>query len=132
MNTLQHVTTAGTLALTALAALSIVTGVLLLRQRAEVLRSFGLMTLLWGIVNAFIAAVTYMRLQAVLTTPETMEASRHLLRLNLGLDLVYILVGVCLLRARSDRGMGFGLAVALQGVLLFLIDMVLLAAVLSM
>lgn len=129
MNPLQTIADAGILALGSFAIISIIAGAILNRHRSEILHAFGLMTLLWGSVNALVALIGLILRSEIATTPAAAQAALSGLRFDLGFDLIYILVGVLLLRARSNRGMGFGLAVALQGIILFLIDLVLIASV---
>lgn len=92
-------------------ALSVLAGLILHR------RPFGLMTAGWGGVNLVIAL-------ASLRGGPPGPGLRPFLAFNLGLDLGYVGVGLAmiLLAGERTRIKEFGAAVALQGVVLLLLD----------
>ena len=100
----------------AIASLSV--GVLLACKLPSA-RDFGLMTAGWSAVNAIIAL-------ASLRSPVVKDpaAFRSFLAFNQGLNVAYIAVGVtmALLAAEKANIRQFGLAVIMQGAILFLLD----------
>ncbi len=93
-------------------------------------RSFRQMTLFWGIINTvlgLIAVAMVLRAFSMYASDiHTQQQARQLFRLNAGLDLVYVSVGVLLAYAGqkiTDQRRGYGLAIAVQGLVLFIIDL---------
>lgn len=82
----------------------------------EFWRSFWFMSGLWGLVDGLIAGF------ALLGKAQPPATLLPLLRLNTGLDVLYVLVGGFLL-SRSKPGVrGFGLGVIVQGAFLLVLD----------
>ena len=110
---------------------SMVLGLLHQLNRNEFLRALGLQSAVWGGVDAIIAQVGQVSAErkqmAATATTEIAHATtlRRLLWLNAALDVLYVVVGVLLLR-RSKRAAqrGHGMAVIVQGGFLFLFDMI--------
>lgn len=100
-----------------------------------VLRAFGSQNIGWGVINMGIAVIGRRmgRRRAALPdtqTPATLhKESRNLRRLlwvNAGLDLFYMLGGLTMARRNKDNPnmRGNGLGIVLQGLLLFIFDVV--------
>lgn len=113
------------------AGLSLGVGVPMLFSSREWVRAFGGMTVAWALVNALIAIVSMLSVRRKARQNANAETiagwMRQLLRLlwiNAGLDVVYVLVGVGLIRWEPTNPMvnGFGWAVILQGAFLLLFD----------
>ncbi len=113
------------------AGVSLGVGVPMLFSSGEWVRAFGGMTVAWALVNALIAIASLFSVRRKARQNARVETiagwMRHLLRLlwiNAGLDVVYVLVGVGLIRWEPTNPMvnGFGWAVILQGAFLLLFD----------
>ncbi len=85
-------------------------------QPREFWRHFWFMSGLWAAIDAAIAWY------GIVTLPMASEQLLPILRLNTGLDVLYITIGVMLLLRRSPRMKGFGWAIVVQGVFLLLLD----------
>jgi len=79
-------------------------------------RSFWLMSGIWGLIDGLIA---WLALHGSTQPP---AALLPLLRLNTGLDVLYILVGGFLLSRKGPIPRGFGLGVVVQGAFLLILD----------
>ncbi len=75
------------------------------------------MTGVWALVNAAIAYGGW------LGTEPHPASLRQLLWINAGLDILYMAVGLGLWMRPSSMLKGFGLAIAIQGLFLFLFDL---------
>ncbi len=84
--------------------------------KKEWLRSFWLMTGLWGFVDGGIAVYAFLR------PVGSLETLRDVLFFNCGLDIGYVITGFILTRLRSPKFEGFGWAIVLQGVFLLGLD----------
>jgi hypothetical protein len=82
----------------------------------ETWRHFWFMSGLWAAIDAGIAWY------GLVAPPMPNADLAAILRLNAGLDVVYVLVGVALLTRRSPRMTGFGRAVVVQGLFLLALD----------
>ncbi len=89
-------------------ALSACGGLVLLTGRAEFWRGFGLQAVIWGLIDTLIAAFGLRRAGKKLHRRVDLEeaareraALRRLLRINAGLDLLYIAGGAALLILRG-------------------------------
>ncbi|QDV36375.1 DUF6992 family protein [Tautonia plasticadhaerens] len=82
----------------------------------EFWRSFWFMSGVWGLIDGVIGWFA--------SIGESRPASELLpiLRLNTGLDVLYVVVGVALLSRKKPPLKGFGLAVVIQGAFLLLFD----------
>ena len=110
-------------------------GVPLLLSRDELVRQFGLQTLIWGTIDAALAlagrysaqqkAERYERGELD-TQAELQEARtlRRILLVNAGLDVGYVLGGTWAMRAFPDRRdrRGMGLGIVVQGLFLLIYD----------
>ncbi|GAB4411915.1 MAG: hypothetical protein Fur0044_06110 [Anaerolineae bacterium] len=109
---------------------SVIGGLGLLRGNAF-WRGVGWQAIGWGLVDAAIAiwgGRAMRRRYAALPNPEVPAVQaqesrnlRHLLWLNAGLDVLYIVGGLILQRRRNWRGHGWGIII--QGSFLFLFDL---------
>ncbi|MFQ3611583.1 MAG: hypothetical protein SNJ72_08830 [Fimbriimonadales bacterium] len=113
------------------AAVSAGIGVGLMQSQRALVFHFGGMTLAWALINALIAlfALRGVRQKASQNADATTVQGwvRHLhklLWLNFGLDVLYIAIGVGLVRWDTSNPMlvGFGWAVIVQGAFLLLFD----------
>jgi hypothetical protein len=121
------------------ALLSVVAGGLLAWTAAAVagelavtLRAIALQFVVWGVIDGAIAAFGERDRRRRIARGEASDPRatqafgarlRRLLRLNAGLDLVYVAVGVALLVAwRTPAGLGHGLGVLVQGGFLLAFD----------
>lgn len=77
-------------------------------------RAFWLMSGLWAAIDGAIAWYG-------LVAPPPPDLGL-LLKVNAGLDVLYVLAGVALLTRRAPRLRGFGAAVVVQGAFLFAVD----------
>jgi hypothetical protein len=77
-------------------------------------RAFLVMSGLWAVIDGGIA------LYGLVAAPPADLAT--LLKVNAGLDVLYVLAGVALLTRRSARLKGFGAAVVVQGAFLLVVD----------
>ncbi|MCL4303476.1 MAG: hypothetical protein KJ077_47760 [Anaerolineae bacterium] len=115
--------------------LSLIAGLSLLRSNAF-WRGVGLQAFGWGLIDAAIALLgrwSMYRRRAALPDPAApavlAQESRNLRRLlwfNAGLDVLYVLGGLMLVRTRgaTDRGWrGHGWGIVIQGGFLFLFDL---------
>ena len=80
-------------------------------------RAFWLMNGVWAFIDGVIA-------YAGLVGPSMADGTlRTVLFVNTGLDVVYVLVAVWLMRRRRPLLRGFGVAVLIQGTFLFFFDL---------
>lgn len=113
--------------------MNIALGTLLLLAESPFLRGFGVQAIVWGTINAAIAAFGQSRLPRKLhrlMRTEGLQASRkerrslrRLLLINAGLDLLYIVAGllvIALLPGPFAEGNGWGVIV--QGAALLAFD----------
>ncbi len=121
--------------LAAWAALSVAGGAHLAfwHRRDPVVAAFGQQTAAWGAVDGLIAAAAARAGRPPLTDPPgRLRRLRRLLAVNAALDVGYIAAGGALLRrARAGdppRLRGDGLAIAVQGAFLLVLDTTALAA----
>ena len=88
----------------------------------------------WGFINGLIALYGQYDVRSEISLTEAgaiWEAQKQiesLLLFNSGLDLIYVLIGILLIKrafkaANPDRLMGFGRAIILQGSFLFVFDL---------
>lgn len=99
---------------------------------APVARGFGIQCLVWGTIDGAIALLGVRDLHRRRAAGEHTDTGgshafaarlRKLLRLNAGLDVVYVLAGVALvLLWRTPEGLGHGLGVIVQGGFLLAFD----------
>ena len=99
---------------------------------APVAFGFGLQCLLWGAIDGVIASIGAFDLRRRRAAGEQHDAAatrafgrrlRRLLRLNAGLDVLYVAVGLALLALwRTPEGLGHGLGVVVQGGFLLVFD----------
>jgi hypothetical protein len=82
----------------------------------EFWRGLWFMSGLWGLIDGLIAW------SGLLVKAGSVGELRGLLRLNAGLDVLYLLIGVILWRRERPELCGFGLAVLAQGAFLLLFD----------
>ena len=104
----------------------------IMRQRtASVSRSFHEMNAAWNLVNLSIAGFGYFSLPdpsswSALEGLRTLENIDRILLFNAGLDIAYVAFGYALIergqRLGSDRSLGYGRSLILQGAFLFLFD----------
>jgi hypothetical protein len=80
-------------------------------------RPFWFMTGVWALVNAAIAYGGWLGAEP---NPASL---RQLLWINAGLDILYMAVGLGLWMRSRPMLKGFGLAIAIQGLFLFLFDL---------
>lgn len=117
--------------------LNIVAGLVLGRSRKPLNRGIATQNVGWGVINmgiALVGMIVSRRRKATLTDPyradilhKESRSLRRLLAINAGLDLLYIAGGSRLLDTLNvyRRGMGFGIMI--QGFVLFVWDVLLLA-----
>jgi hypothetical protein len=120
------------------AIINILVGSFKLTKATRARRYFYQMNLYWNIVNLLIASLALYNI--ITTNAEVIELAesvrqhawiKKILYLNIGLDISYLALGAYL-RERSktslfkpERLMGWGQSIVLQGVFLFLLDLVL-------
>ncbi|MCC9166463.1 DUF6992 family protein [Pontibacter harenae] len=128
---------AGMGALAAWALLNIIIGSFKLTKASRSKRYFYQMNIYWNIVNILIAGTfLYFLLTEDVTNTTLAESLRqHLwykkvLYANVGLDVSYIILGAYLKErsrniAKTEQYLGWGESLVLQGVVLFILDLVL-------
>lgn len=89
----------------------------LLNMRGEWNHGFGTLTTGWAVVNLVIVAISRFG-----KPPEDLRKFREFLMLNMGLNLGYIGVGVAMAVWGTPWVWGAGVAVALQGAILLVLD----------
>lgn len=127
-----YIVLCGMILLTVWGMASILYGRINQKTPALVNRFCRQMTFYWGLVN------TVLGLSAVVKVLQTFGAyqanssvqhgARQLFRFNAVLDTVYILIGLITAyagRGASDRRRGYGLAIIVQGIFLFILDLTL-------
>ena len=82
----------------------------------EFWRSFWFMNGMWGLVDGAIALYSF------LGPARTSAQLAPILRLNAGLDVVYIVVALIMFTRKTPKTRGFGAAVLVQGVCLLGLD----------
>ena len=109
--------------------LSILAGAAWLLGTEPTWRGFGLQALAWGAIDALIAAFGLRGLESKLTAPlDLAEAARragwlrHVLMVNAGLDVLYILGGAWLSANPDPYNAGMGWGILVQGAFLLLFD----------
>jgi len=88
----------------------------LYRPRSDLWRGFWFMNGMWGAIDGAIV------LFGSLGSPPTDESLANILRINLGLDVAYLVVGLVLAIRPKPIPKGFGLAILVQGSFLLLLD----------
>ncbi len=107
-------------ALIAWSIASIIVGVILLLVPVSLLQGVGLQALLWGIIDIIIALVGIFRQKE-----QSADKVARFLRINVFLDIGYMLVGVLLVVFLwVDQFMlGNGIGIIIQGAFLFILDL---------
>lgn len=128
---------AGMLVLAGWAILNILLGGLKLTKATRSRKYYFQMNLYWNIVNLMIAGAAlysiFSKDPATVTLLQSLKQHltyKKILYLNVGLDLAYIAIGAYLKERsrnspKTEQLLGWGQAVVLQGVFLFLLDLVL-------
>ncbi|WP_405374542.1 MULTISPECIES: DUF6992 family protein [unclassified Microbacterium] len=101
-------------------------GILALTGRSSAARTFGQQSAMWGAVDLGLAA-----LAAPTRRPVAARVLRRILLVNVALDVGYVAAGGHLAartpslggRLTRDQARGHGLAVVIQGIALFVIDL---------
>ena len=111
--------------------LSMVGGALLQLARAPFWRAFGQQAIGWGAIDAALAVFGRRGLeQKVQRGYPPAEAAndlhnlRRLLWFNAGLDVLYMLGGLALLRREDETPRGHGAGILVQGIFLFKFDLI--------
>ncbi len=98
---------------------SIIAGVIFFVVPVSLLQGIGLQALLWGIIDILIAVVGIFRQKE-----QSAAKAARFLRINVFLDIVYMLVGVILIVFLwvDSFILGNGIGIILQGAFLFILD----------
>lgn len=96
---------------------SLLVGLVLILRPEPALKAAGGMTMVWAAINLAIALGTRGG-----TEKSALASTREFLALNLGLNCAYIAVGICLLIMGKEAARGSGIAVAIQGLGLLVLD----------
>lgn len=111
--------------------LSIAGGALLQAARAPFWRAFGQQAIGWGAIDAALAIFGRRGLEKKVQRgyPPTEAASdlrnlRRILWVNTGLDVLYMLGGLALLRRDDETQRGHGAGILVQGLFLFKFDLI--------
>lgn len=117
--------------LLAWSVLSIAGGVLLQLARSPFWRAFGQQAIGWGAIDAALALFgrrgLEKKVQRGYSPPEAAKDLRNLRRIlwfNTGLDVLYMLGGLALLRRDDERQRGHGAGILAQGLFLFKFDLI--------
>jgi hypothetical protein len=107
-------------ALIAWSIASIIAGVALLLVPVSLLQGVGLQAVLWGIIDLLIAVVGIFRQK-----DQSADKAVRFLRINIFLDILYMLVGVLLsvFLWMDPFILGNGIGILIQGMFLFLVDL---------
>ena len=106
-----------TIWLTGWSLLSMGTAVLgLFLQPREKWRAFWFMSGLWGLIDG---AIAY---SGMFGEPMPLSDVVRIVQINAGLDVLYLIVAAILLTRQSPLAKGFGLAIAIQGLFLLILD----------
>jgi hypothetical protein len=107
-------------ALIAWSIASILSGVVLLLVPISVLQGIGLQALLWGFIDAMIAVVGVLRNKEM-----PADKAARFLRINVFLDIGYVLIGVLLIvfLGMNQFLLGNGIGIIIQGAFLFILDL---------
>jgi hypothetical protein len=99
---------------------SIIAGVILLLLPVSLLQGIGLQALLWGIIDILIAAIGIFRQKE-----QSADKAARFLRINVFLDIGYMLVGVLLIVFLwvDTFILGNGVGIIIQGAFLFVLDL---------
>jgi hypothetical protein len=99
---------------------SLIVGVLLYLLSEPLIQGIGLQAIFWGIIDAVIALFTLFKQR-----DEQIEKMAKILRINIGLDIVYQVIGVLLLVFLWEDAFiaGNGIGVIIQGAFLFVLDL---------
>ena len=114
--------------------LSILTGIILLFSSDPFWKGFGIQSAIWGAIDGGIAIAgryNTRKKRSISISPEQLakEAKklRSILLLNTGLDVLYIIFGILLAFVFSSKSFfwqGNGYGIILQGIFLFLFDLI--------
>jgi hypothetical protein len=107
-------------ALVAWSIASIIAGVILLLVPVSLLQGIGLQAVLWGIIDILIAMVGIFRQK-----DQSADKAARFLRINVFLDIGYMLVGMLLsvFLWVDPFILGNGIGIIIQGAFLFILDL---------
>ena len=108
------------MALIAWSIASIIVGIVLFLVPISVLQGIGLQAVLWGIIDVIIAVAGVLRNKEM-----SAEKAARFLRINVFLDIGYMVVGVVLilLFLVDPFLLGNGIGIIIQGAFLFVLDL---------
>ncbi|MFX1300751.1 MAG: DUF6992 family protein [Promethearchaeota archaeon] len=100
--------------------ISILCGIVLLLVPISVLQGIGLQALLWGFIDAMIAVIGVLRNKEM-----PADKAARFLRINVFLDIGYMLIGVLLIvfLGLNQFLFGNGIGIIIQGAFLFILDL---------
>jgi hypothetical protein len=111
--------------------LSMVGGALLQLARAPFWRAFGQQAIGWGAIDAALAIFGRRGLEQKVQrgylpaeAANDLHNLRRLLWFNAGLDVLYMLGGLALLRREDETPRGHGAGILVQGIFLFKFDLI--------
>ena len=99
---------------------SFISGILLYLTAIPRLQGIGVQAVLWGIIDAVIALFTLYRQR-----DEAPEKLARILLINVGLDVIYQVVGIILIVSMwlDPFAVGNGVGIIIQGAFLFILDL---------
>jgi hypothetical protein len=99
---------------------SFVIGIFLFFSTTPLLQGIGLQAMLWGVIDGFIGAFAFLGKKE-----QPAENIARILGINVGLDVIYQLIGlsVLLFLWQDAYMMGNGIGVIIQGAFLFVLDL---------
>lgn len=108
------------MALIAWSIASIIIGIILFLVPISLLQGIGLQALLWGVIDVLIALVGVLRNKEM-----PADKAARFLRINVFLDMGYMLVGVVLIVFlwMEPFMLGNGIGIIIQGAFLFVLDL---------
>jgi hypothetical protein len=108
------------IALIAWSIVSIIVGIVLLLVPSSLIQGIGLQALLWGVIDALIALVGVLRNKEM-----SADKAARFLRINVFLDVGYMVVGVLLMVFLWMDAfiLGNGIGIIIQGAFLFVLDL---------
>ncbi|TFG27026.1 hypothetical protein EU527_19025 [Candidatus Thorarchaeota archaeon] len=99
---------------------SIIVGLILLTYFTPIIQGIGFQAILWGIIDAVVAALTLFK-----KDNQSIGKMTRILGINVGLDIIYQLIGLFLLLFMWQDAfiVGNGIGVIIQGAFLFVLDL---------
>jgi hypothetical protein len=100
--------------------INIIVGIFYLFISSDLIRGVALQALFWGLIDAIIGIVSLFRKKEF-----DLKKIKNILLVNVYLDVLYIIIGLLLVLLGSSTFMiGNGYGVIIQGIFLFIVDLI--------